>query len=420
MIKLIIETVETLTNNISLISATKEDLDLIIEAELFTTKASYTDGKIPKDVKDEIIQDAKDSIEHTRMITYNDEIIGILQAYELEGYWYIGEIYLIEEYRGQGIGRDVLEYEINNHKDMTICLNVYKNNTHAIELYKSLGFEVTEDSDGRYIMKLFPKSLENYKFLKLHIKETYELKESNRPNVFDNNSRETYGNLINPNSKVGNVTTHDYYKFEKGEDARLTYMTTDEYINKCINDIFKSNYDKVVTHAIHWDKVDKYAELMKQGVKFPTPYLNYKNKGQEGRHRALAFAKAFGDDAEMPVIEIFPTEVTDDEIFNYCQERWGDGKQWFSYVAYKLGRTEKEVCDYLGITYNKPAEDSEDEDDTALDFDISDEDMLDDEYEMDEFEEFVREQSGGKVQNVFSLPADEFMKWMTKFTKYNS
>jgi len=155
MLKLIIEDIEQLTNTISLIPATKEDLDLIIEAELFTTQASYVDGKIPKDVVEEIIQDAKDSIEHTRMITYNNEIIGILQAYELEGYWYIGEIYLIEEYRGHGIGRIVLQNEINNHKDMTLCLNVYKNNTHAIELYKSLGFEITEDSDGRYIMKLF-------------------------------------------------------------------------------------------------------------------------------------------------------------------------------------------------------------------------------------------------------------------------
>lgn len=155
MIKLIIEDVEHLTDEISLIPATDEDLDLIIEAEMFTTKASYEDGIVPNDVKDEIIQDAKDSIDHTRMITYNDEIIGILQAHELEGYWYIGEIYLIEDYRGQGIGRIVLQNEINNHRDMTLCLNVYKNNTHAIELYKSLGFEITEDSDGRYIMKLF-------------------------------------------------------------------------------------------------------------------------------------------------------------------------------------------------------------------------------------------------------------------------
>lgn len=162
MIKLIIEDVEHLTDEISLIPATTEDLDLIIEAELFTTQASYEDKKIPNNVEEEIIQDAKDSIEHTRMITYNDEIIGILQAYELEGYWYIGEIYLIEEYRGQGIGKIVLQSEINNHKDMTLCLNVYKNNTHAINLYKSLGFEITEDSDGRYIMKLFNDSCVEY------------------------------------------------------------------------------------------------------------------------------------------------------------------------------------------------------------------------------------------------------------------
>ena len=131
MIKLIIENVEQLTDEIVLIPATEENLDLIIEAELFTTKASYVDEKIPKDVVEEIIQDAKDSIEHTRMITYNDEIIGILQSYELEGYWYIGEIYLIEEYRGQGIRKIVLQNEINNPQDKTLCLNVYKNNTHA-------------------------------------------------------------------------------------------------------------------------------------------------------------------------------------------------------------------------------------------------------------------------------------------------
>ena len=55
---------------------------------------------------------------------------------------------------------------------MTVCLNVYKNNTHAIELYKSLGFEITEDSDGRYIMKLFPETNEGVNTMKLRIKES--------------------------------------------------------------------------------------------------------------------------------------------------------------------------------------------------------------------------------------------------------
>ena len=147
---------EFVTDEITLVPASKDDLDLIIEAEIYTTQELYGDEELPDEVIDELIQDSKDSISHTRMIMLNDESIGILQAYELEGYWYIGEIYLEEEYRGQGIGKDVLEYEIDNHSEEILCLNVYKTNTHAIELYESLGFEVTEADDERYIMKLYP------------------------------------------------------------------------------------------------------------------------------------------------------------------------------------------------------------------------------------------------------------------------
>ena len=151
---------EFVNSDITMVSATDEDLDLVIEAELFMEQEHYRDMKMPKFVEDELIQDSIDSMDHTRIIMYNDEPIGMLQAYELEGYWYIGGIYLIEEYRGQGIGREILEYEIDNHEDMVICLNVYKSNTHAIELYESLGFEITEDDEDRYIMKLFPEDNE--------------------------------------------------------------------------------------------------------------------------------------------------------------------------------------------------------------------------------------------------------------------
>lgn len=254
--------------------------------------------------------------------------------------------------------------------------------------------------------------------LKLHIKETYELRESNKPNVFNNNSRETYGDLINPNSKVGNVTTHDYYKFEKGKDAILTYMTADEYINKCIHDIFKSTYAKTVDNAVDWNKINKYAELMKKGTKFPTPYLDYVNAGQEGRHRALAFKQAFGEDAEMPVIELYPSNPTLDEIYDYCTQRWNDGEQWMEYIAPNFGYTTKEIYDYLGKEYVEPIEDT-DNNDNDNDFSISD--VEDEDYmDIDEFNEFVKEKSNWKITDVYSLPADEFMKWMTKFTRYNS
>ena len=81
--------VEIINDNLSLIIATEEDLDLIIDAELFTTSAAYDTEELPQEVVDETIQDSKDSVAHTRIITYDNESIGILQAYELEGYWYI-------------------------------------------------------------------------------------------------------------------------------------------------------------------------------------------------------------------------------------------------------------------------------------------------------------------------------------------
>lgn len=156
--------VEILSDEISLIPATDKDIKNIAKWELETTEAGYPNGKIPEDelddVKAELLQDAKDSVWKTRMIQYNGKTIGMITSYQMDlGWyngWYIGEIYLIKEYRGQGIGRIVLQNEIDNHN--LIRLNVFQNNTHAIELYKSLGFEVVQEGDDVYIMEYNAKN----------------------------------------------------------------------------------------------------------------------------------------------------------------------------------------------------------------------------------------------------------------------
>lgn len=153
------EPVEFLTKEISLIPATDEDVKDIAKWELETTAVSYPNGKIPEDelddVKAELLQDAKDSVWKTKMIQYEGKTIGMMTSYQidLDWYdgWYIGEIYLIPEYRGMGIGRIVMQNEIDNHD--LIRLNVFKDNKHAIELYKSLGFEIIQDNDDAWIME---------------------------------------------------------------------------------------------------------------------------------------------------------------------------------------------------------------------------------------------------------------------------
>ena len=74
--------------------------------------------------------------------------------------------------------------------------------------------------------------------------------------------------------KVGNVSGHDYKYFEKGMDGRLTTMTCDEYIQHCVDDIFKTSYEGVV-RWVDEAKVHEYANHMKQGETFPIPYVNY-------------------------------------------------------------------------------------------------------------------------------------------------
>lgn len=93
----------------------------------------------------------------------------------------------------------------------------------------------------------------------------------------------------------------------KGKKATIVEMTPDEYMERAYRQIFKkpsengarfSNFNSVNEDVV------KYAEAMRNGDKFPLPYLDFTNAGQEGRHRALA--------AKMAGIDKIPVVVIDD------------------------------------------------------------------------------------------------------------
>lgn len=67
---------------------------------------------------------------------------------------HLGNIAVKKEYRGQGIGRKLIDYIINyanQNKIQKITLEVRRSNTIAINLYKSVGF-VTEGVRKKYYM----------------------------------------------------------------------------------------------------------------------------------------------------------------------------------------------------------------------------------------------------------------------------
>lgn len=248
------------------------------------------------------------------------------------------------------------------------------------------------------------------------------LVESNSSKVFDLNNPGSYVEEYMDWYKVGKVSGHDYKKFEKKRDSRITYMTCDDYIDNCINGVFNNDYDAVVTHAVDFDKVHRYSEAMRNGDTFPVPYLDYDWHQQEGRHRAFAYADAFGENAKFPVLEVFPVEpedVTNDEIYAYVKQKMGnynpDGM--FDYVATIHGRTEEEICGYLGKPYEPEyGEIDEDELDAAILDDIEAElfqDDVNDNINHTDYNDEIRklsQRSGKSIQEIESLNPIQFMK----------
>lgn len=84
--------------------------------------------------------------------------------------------------------------------------------------------------------------------------------------------------------------------------AHLVEMSPEEYIRRCADEIFKDDVATLESVISSRDQknIDKYAQMMKEGTEFDTPYLDYDSSNQEGLHRALAAYEAGLD--VMPVV----------------------------------------------------------------------------------------------------------------------
>ena len=205
------------------------------------------------------------------------------------------------------------------------------------------------------------------------IYESYD--ETSWKKCFDIYKPRSMSNEFLGNEMVGKVSLHDYKRFEKGLDSRIEYMTGDQYIEKCANDIFHMSMEKTLS-PVDWDIVHKYANDMKNGDKFPIPYLDYHYKQQEGRHRALAFKEAFGKDAVMPVLIISDSRPNLDEILEYCtkiRSKFGESYVRDCYITMARSYNYPDSLIYAWIGEPEPEFEPDE------DFDVSDDELLNDE-----------------------------------------
>ena len=82
-------------------------------------------------------------------IIYNEKVIGSLLIRTTENGFLLDEIYIEKEYRNKKIGSTIIK-DFLLKSDRNFYLWVYKSNTKAIKLYKSLGFNIIEETKTRY------------------------------------------------------------------------------------------------------------------------------------------------------------------------------------------------------------------------------------------------------------------------------
>lgn len=88
--------------------------------------------------------------------------------------------------------------------------------------------------------------------------------------------------------KVGESTTPYVDEALKDGRAIIVEMSPRQYLQEVAHNVFKNATFETSIRGISPDNVQKYMKMIQQGVKFDTPYLNYKDSQQEGRHRAVA------------------------------------------------------------------------------------------------------------------------------------
>jgi GH24 family phage-related lysozyme (muramidase) len=132
-----------------------------------------------------------------------------------------------------------------------------------------------------------------------------------------------------------------YSMIAKRKTAKLVYISQKQYIYKIAHGFGGLSYDDVVdSGAVVKSNIDKYADAMLAGDKFPIGHYTKDGENQEGRHRALAAMKIGCE--KIPVIQFM--KISDKEFLNTVNRLKGmsfdelDGL--FKKIGFKNGITQ--------------------------------------------------------------------------------
>lgn len=106
--------------------------------------------------KERLKNDLKDHLAHKKIILIDGCPAGVYASHITEnGDFFINEISLLNEYQGKGIGRNILEKQLeeNRKNNIRTILQVFKDNP-AKRLYERLGFKIYGETETHYQMEV--------------------------------------------------------------------------------------------------------------------------------------------------------------------------------------------------------------------------------------------------------------------------
>ena len=141
-------------NIYSLVVANEKDIEQIIKFKTnnIFAYAKDIDEKEKKKIQKYVEKDISSEISNYKMIMVDNKVVGTIGVIDYEDSKMIDEIFIEEEYRNKGIGTSIIKDILDKYDGMYLW--VYKDNKEAIKLYKRFNFEVVEDTENRYLMKM--------------------------------------------------------------------------------------------------------------------------------------------------------------------------------------------------------------------------------------------------------------------------
>ena len=108
------------------------------------------------DQKKRLENDLNEHLSHKKIILIDGSPAGVYASHITEnGDFFINEISLLKEYQGKGIGRNILEKQLeeNRKNNIRTILQVFKDNP-AKRLYERLGFKIYGETETHYQMEV--------------------------------------------------------------------------------------------------------------------------------------------------------------------------------------------------------------------------------------------------------------------------